>query len=395
MATLAPCYNATRVPSQALSWDGPKPSARAIEGEAADAVATPALRLSSRHFWRVLFFTMKVFHGALSWGLLGIAGLFGGLFLLQFPHSPGWDTTWWVMRMRAVGDPTVVQVLIWIKPHWPTFRIAGYLPLALAFAAVLLKLGLGAALMPVLGCLRQRMALIDPLPVPVAVGGREEGARVDSEKAREHLLKRYREIESALQDSVRKRCAFLSIDVVGSTEMKESERELPVAITFQAYMNMLEEVFARHGAWKAAWTPDGVMVCFLELDRAVAAAQEVLRQLRRFNRTENLLRRRLSVRCGLNEDEVPIFEDSKLEKIAHRAIDICGHMQKHAKPDTLWLSAEVYKKLKERGGFRPAGKIVDGLPAYEWSPSLALPDQPLAVLPIPGKKAGNSDPTWA
>jgi hypothetical protein len=70
-------------------------------------------------------------------------------------------------------------------------------------------------------------------------------------------------------------------------------------------------------------------------------------------------------------------------------------MQKQAKADTLWLSAEVHKKLKVRDGFKAASRIVDGLQAYEWSPSLALPEQPPAVLPFPTKKSGNSDPTWA
>jgi class 3 adenylate cyclase len=395
MATLAPCYNTRRIPGEALTWDRPAASPKQAEAKSA-TTPTRKLRVPSFNFARVLFVAVNTLHGICNWGLLATSGLFVALFALQFPHATAWDSTWWVLRLRGLGDPVIVTVLVWIKTQWPNFSLTGYLPLALAVAAGSVKVGLSAAFLPILSRLRRRAASSNPLSVATATAdGSVEVAQVDSEQARDYLLKRYREIESALRESKRKRCVFLSIDVVGSTRMKESERELPVTITFQAYMKMLEEIFRRHSAWKESWTPDGVMVCFLELDAAVAAAQEVLRRLRTFNRTENLLRSRLSVRCGLNEGEVPIFEDSKLEKIAHRAIDISGHMQKNAKPDTLWLSAEVHKKLKKRSGFRPTGTSVDGLQAFEWSPSLALPEQPPAVLPPPAKKLGNSDPTWA
>jgi class 3 adenylate cyclase len=393
MATLVPCYNTRRIPSQTLTWDGPAASPRQAEAQSAPA---RQLRLPSINCARVLFVAVNTLHGVCNWGLLAVSALFVVLFGLQFPHSPAWDATWWVMRVHSLGDPVIVTVFVWVKTQWPTFSFAGYLPLALALAAGLVKVGLSAAFLPILSRLRRLKSSRSRLSVASATAdGSVDDARVDSEQARDYLLKRYREIESALRESKRKRCVFLSIDIVGSTQMKESERELPITITFQAYMKMLEEIFRQHSAWKESWTPDGVMVCFLDLSAAVAAAQEVLRQLRAFNRTENLLRSRLSVRCGLNEGEVAIFEDSKLEKTAHRVIDISGHMQKSAKPDTLWLSAEVLKQLKDRSGFKPAHKTVDGLEAFEWSPSLVLPEQPLAVLPPPGKQLGNSDPTWA
>jgi class 3 adenylate cyclase len=216
---------------------------------------------------------------------------------------------------------------------------------------------------------------------------------IDSEESRESLLRRYRAIDSALKTTKRKRCAFLSIDVAGSTHMKEDEEDLPVSITFRAYMNMLEQIFLQHNAWIEAWTPDGVMVCFPQVEMAVAAAQTVLHRLRTFNRTENLLKTRISVRCGVNEGRVPIFEDTKLEKVAHQVLDLTGHLQKHANPNTLWLSDEVWKQLKDKSGFMPTDRNVDGYKVFQWSPSLALPEQPSPAV-AKKEKQGNSDPTW-
>jgi class 3 adenylate cyclase len=361
---------------QSATWDGFPDAAEPVKAPVAEAPATGSVATR-----RAMLSAVNAAHEISSWGLLAVAGFYLVLFATQFLHSPAWDKTWWVVQVRSLGEPLVIQLFILIKSQWPTFKWGGYLPLAMAFAVGIVKVGVGAVLVPVLGELRKGVAELElkPQAQEAAVRG-AENKRVDSELDRDELLKRYREIESALRKTERKRCTFLSIDVAGSTKMKEDELELPVTITFQAYIKMLEGIFDKHSAWKQSWTPDGVMVCFLDLESAVAAGQEVLRQLRVFNRTENLLRSRVAVRCGLNEGEVAIFEDSKLEKIAHRVIDISGHMQKQARPDTLWMTAEIHDKLADASGFKPTGKQVDGHHAYEWSPSLALPDTPPAYV---------------
>jgi class 3 adenylate cyclase len=377
------------MPKQATTWDG-FPEAEKAVAPAAVRKATGAVSGN-----RMMLSGVKAVHRMFSWGLLAATVFYVVLFATQFLQSPAWDKTWWVVQVRSLGDPPVIQLFILIKSQWPSFRFGGYLPLLVAGAASIVRLGVGAVLIPVMGGLRKRVAELELHPVARAAAAQgEESTRVDSEQGRDELLKRYREIESALRETERKRCTFLSIDVVGSTKMKENERELPVTITFQAYMKMLEDIFEKHSAWKQSWTPDGVMVCFLDVDAAVAAGQEVLRQLRVFNRTENLLRSRISVRCGMNAGDVPIFEDSKLEKIAHRAIDVAGHMQKFARPDTLWLSSEVHEKLADRSGFKSAGRQVDGYNAYEWSPSLALPDSAPAYVTVPHRSPASTEATW-
>lgn len=308
-------------------------------------------------------------------GIALIAAIVGFLILfgLQFPHSSKLDALWPVLRLRQHGDPVIAGAGSWFNLAWPSSSWS-FLPLGLAFAAWIVKIVVDAIL------LRSHRLLGKLLPAPqlavagdMGLGSPElaglglDALGADSEQARDQLLKRYREIEGALKASKRKRCTFLSIDVVGSTQMKVGERETEIAATFQAYEEMLRKIFEQYGAWKQAWTPDGVMICFLQLDLAVAAAQRVLQSLKKFNEAENKLRMPFSVRCGLNEGEVPIYEDSKLEKVADHAIDVAGHMQKQGSIDTLWLSAEAYNLVADKSGFRRMDKVVDGYEVYEWT----------------------------
>ena len=400
MATLASTYNTRRFPTRELTWDAPahahEPEAaeRAAAQETPRAISGPRFRLPSINIRPILFAPLNALHGTLQWSLLASIGVSLALFGLQFPHSPEWDRMWLFVQFREFADPILASLAACTKSQWPDPTSTSYLPLGLAVAGWLVRRASRAVFLPVLNVLH------DPEPAEkktrrsaIFVEDDAGNFAIDSEQSRELLLRRYREIDGALRATKRKRCAFLSIDIAGSTRMKESEEELTVSITFRAYMNMLEEIFLQHNAWKQAWTPDGVMVCFPQLDMAVDAARTVLHRLRIFNRTENLLKTRISVRCGVNEGRIPIFEDTKLEKIAHQVIDLTGHMQKHANSNTLWLSDDVYKQLKEKSGFLPTGNEVDGHHAFQWSPSLALPDQPAPALG-PREKQGNSDPTW-
>jgi class 3 adenylate cyclase len=293
------------------------------------------------------------------------------LFGLQFPHSPKLDSLWLVIQIRKWGNPVVAEPASWFGLAWPAGSIS-FLPLPIALVTWGVKLTVDGLF------LRGTRWLGKLAPVSYAgisgsglaglPGFDNVEVSADSEEARENLLKRYREIEKALKAAKRKECTFLSIDVVGSTEMKMGEAATQIAATFQAYEEMLKKIFDQYGAWKQAWTPDGVMICFLDRSLAVGAAQRVLLSLKKFNEAENKLRTPFRVRSGLNEGEVAIYEDSRLEKIADHAIDVAGHMQKHGRPDTLWMPAEVFDRLGDKSGFHITESVVDGHAVYEWTP---------------------------
>ncbi len=295
------------------------------------------------------------------------------LFGLQFPHSPRLEELWLTVQLRHYGEPPIAQVGSLFDLIWPSPGSVSLLPLGLAFGIWIAKIAVDAVL------LRSYRTLSKMMPAPQLAGAGDvslgvgdlglglDASSAESEKEREELLKRYREIEKQLKGSKRKRCTFLSIDVVGSTQMKIGERETEIAATFQAYEEMLRKIFEQHAAWKQAWTPDGVMICFLQPGLALAAAQRILQSLKKFNESDNKLRTPFSVRCGMNEGEVPIYEDSKLEKVADHVIDVAGHMQKQGKVDTIWLGEETYNLLSDKSGFHPTDQVVDGFKVYEWS----------------------------
>jgi class 3 adenylate cyclase len=297
---------------------------------------------------------------SLSLTAVGFVILFG----LQFPHSPKLDENWVIIHLHEYGGLVLGKMASPLGLTWPAEK--SYFPVVAAILFWSVSLAFGALMlnarkkvMKAGGAGRDKAA--------AAAGAEGRGASADSEAAREQLLKRYREIEDALKSARRKHCTFLSVDIVGSTEMKKGESETAIAATFQAYEELLRGIFDRFGAWKQAWTPDGVMICFLQSDLAVGAAQRILASLTKFNEDSNRLQTPIRVRCGLNEGEVPIYEDSRLEKIADRVIDVAGHMQKHGAPGTLWLSKDVFDLLADKSGFREAGQEVDGYTVYEWN----------------------------
>jgi class 3 adenylate cyclase len=185
-------------------------------------------------------------------------------------------------------------------------------------------------------------------------------------KDRERLMREYAEAKKQL-DAMGRDLAFLAVDVVDSTGMKEGEEAAIVEHDFREYKRFVDRILAAHGCLRTAWTPDGVMSCFTAVDAAVRAAREIINGLDRFNREVKSIRRRFSVRCGVNSGFVYYDGSVPLEEISDRVIDIAGHMQKHARPDTVCVAKPTIEPLSDRGGFEPSGRVVDGYEVYEWT----------------------------
>jgi class 3 adenylate cyclase len=284
------------------------------------------------------------------------------LFALQIPHPPQLDDAEILILLHQYCDPLLTVAGSIFNLPWPT-SYKSVLPVG----ACIVTLGIKKLVDTIFDKVQWALSSPNRQQGPGAVEGLVEVRTADSEKARQELLQRYQMIERALKKAGRKQCSFLSVDVVGSTQMKVGEEKHKVDATFRAYELMLRAILERCGAWKQAWTPDGVMVCFLDHNLAVRAGKEILQALRtNFNESENMLRTPFRVRCGLNVGEVQIFPDSDLEKVTDRVIDVAGHMQKQASPDTLWVPAEAYNRLETKAGFQPMEAIVDGYHVYQW-----------------------------
>ena len=299
----------------------------------------------------------RIVNLALTALILGSLLLFG----VQFVHVDTFQTSWPVIGLHHYGDPIVTRLAALL--HLPQAKL--YMPLVMAgivYVVILLVDRLFGVLYEMV-----QMARLRQMQKPAAKTPAKEG--VESEEARAKLYKEYRQIEKALKDAKKKRCTFLSVDVVGSTSMKQGETEIAITSTFRAYEELLRRTFKATRSWKESWTPDGVMICFQNRQDAVAAAQTILTKLLLFNEHDNAMKTAFNVRCGINEGDVVIFEDSDVEKLVEHVIDVAGHMQKYAAPGSLLLSKDVYDVLEDTAGFKPAGKEVDGYQTYEWWPS--------------------------
>jgi class 3 adenylate cyclase len=196
---------------------------------------------------------------------------------------------------------------------------------------------------------------------------KDVSSSAESKENRARLLTVMAEAQSRLNEMQRD-LAFLSIDVVGSTKMKVGEDKTKIEIDFRNYKKFINTAISKGGALTAAWTPDGVMICFSSVDAAVTTAKFVITGLRHFNKDVKTILAEFQVRCGINSGRVYYDPSIPMEEMSDRVIDVAGHMQKYAAADTIFLSKQVVNLLAHlpREGFSPANTNVDGFEAYKW-----------------------------
>jgi class 3 adenylate cyclase len=212
---------------------------------------------------------------------------------------------------------------------------------------------------------KRRIGLAENSEVARELESKISGLQNSGNLNRQELLKLFAETKRKL-DSMGREVAFLSVDVVGSTAMKQSEDSASVQYDFDEYRKLVENVLKARGALKSAWTPDGVMVCFSTLDEAIQAGKDIIRSLVSFNRDIKLMKQDFTVRCGVNAGYVHFDDAAPLETISDRVIDIAGHMQKYAEPNTVAVARKIVEPLRQSDGFSPTDKVVDGYEVSAW-----------------------------
>jgi class 3 adenylate cyclase len=213
---------------------------------------------------------------------------------------------------------------------------------------------------------QQEMGLAKDSAVTSSLNAKLEALKEGTKGDREELLKIFAETKRKLSGMGRE-LAFLSIDIVDSTKMKIGEDQETIEYDFKQYKTFVDDILKANGVIKVAWTPDGIMACFSNIDTAVKTGKDVIRGLRQFNRDVKLMKTEFRVRCGVNSGYVYMDDDVPLEDVSDRVIDIAGHMQKHAEPMTVSVAKTVVEPLTDREGFEETPKIVDGYQVYAWS----------------------------
>jgi class 3 adenylate cyclase len=208
--------------------------------------------------------------------------------------------------------------------------------------------------------------------------GVKPGSRLDAELSttlrmaesgkvvnRQELLKVFAETKKKL-DTFGREVAFLAVDVVGSANMKAGEDPSAVQYDFEEYRKLVERIFRARGVLKSAWTPDGVMACFAHVEDACQAGKDVIKSLKHFNRDVKVSKADFAVRCGVNAGLVYFDDATPLETISDRVIDVAGHMQKHAEPNTVLVARKIIEPLRQLEEFTHTTQVVDGYEASVW-----------------------------
>jgi class 3 adenylate cyclase len=182
---------------------------------------------------------------------------------------------------------------------------------------------------------------------------------------RQDLLKVFAETKKKL-DTFGREVAFLAIDVVGSAGMKAGEDPASIQYDFEEYRKLVERIFRARGVLKTAWTPDGVMACFAHVEDACQSGKDVIKSLKVFNRDVKLAKADFMVRCGVNAGLVYFDDTTPLETISDRVIDVAGHMQKHAEPNTVLVARKIIEPLRQLDEFTHTTQVIDGYEASVW-----------------------------
>jgi len=161
----------------------------------------------------------------------------------------------------------------------------------------------------------------------------------DPSKERHELLKQLLDIQDKLR-SAEKVVTFLSVDIVGSTRIKQNSDPLLVEYSFNEYHKFVEAVTVKFGGRVHSTAGDGVTCVFESPVQAYAAGRNLLAGLFEFNAYRNKVGTPMAIRAGLHTGSVLApGQDATAVNFAH-VIDVAAHLQKVCPPGALAVSEE-------------------------------------------------------
>lgn len=205
----------------------------------------------------------------------------------------------------------------------------------------------------------------------------------DPVQERQDLLRQLVDLQTRLK-SGEQTVTFLSVDVVGSTQMKANADPLSVEFTFNEYHRYVERVVQKYGGRLHSTAGDGMICAFDNPSQAFGAAKNIQSGLIELNTYGNKTATPIALRSGIHTGEVltPKPGDIGSLNFAH-VIDIAAHMQKVAPPGGIVVSEA--SSLGLPGGPRAVGTETvetQGTNGFVWRPK-ATQEPPLPDTPPP------------
>jgi class 3 adenylate cyclase len=205
----------------------------------------------------------------------------------------------------------------------------------------------------------------------------------DPVKERQELLRQLEDLKAKL-NSGEQPVTFLSVDIVGSTKMKELAEPLSIEYTFNEYHQFVDRIVRKYGGSVHSTAGDGMTCAFDTPTQAFGAAKNIQAGLIELNTFGNKTGFPIALRAGIHTGNVvaPRPGDIASLNFAH-VIDIAAHLQKVAPIGGIVVSEAAAKSLP--GGSATVGTElveVQNVTGLVWQPRL-LPTPTSAVSPPP------------
>ena len=179
---------------------------------------------------------------------------------------------------------------------------------------------------------------IIPIVIGSAIGGwmlyrllekyRPQLGLKDPAKERQELLQQLVQLQDKLKQG-EQRVTFLSVDIVGSTRMKEKADVLSVEYTFSEYHRFVERITLRNGGRVHSTAGDGVTCAFENPASGYAAARTIQSGLVELNQFRNKIGEPIVLRCGIHTGTVNMPDGADITSVNFsHVIDVAAHVQK-------------------------------------------------------------------
>ncbi len=161
-----------------------------------------------------------------------------------------------------------------------------------------------------------------------------------------HGMTRKLELEREI-DAFQVTGSFLDVDVVASRAMKGmGERPEHIIVSFERFRAFVGGICAEFGGQVLNSNGDELMCFFEQPSRAVLAGSAILARLAAFNRDQNLLGQPFRFRLGVHTGRSLV--DLAAGIAYSDVLDLAGHIQKQAEPDSLLISEATLLALPRR-----------------------------------------------
>jgi pSer/pThr/pTyr-binding forkhead associated (FHA) protein len=164
------------------------------------------------------------------------------------------------------------------------------------------------------------------------------------------------ELQQRIEREFQFRGSFLDVDVVDSYGMKaRAGRPDRIIVSFDRFREFARGVIEEFDGQFLNSNGDELMCFFDSPHQAVRAGSALLRRLGEFNEKQNLLDTPFRVRIGVHTGDALV--DRRRGIAYSTALDVAGHLQKHAQVGGVLISEQTLAALPEGLPFEAAGML--------------------------------------